>query len=99
MQNLNRTRWTEKEVYSRLESIMLKAFSDVCEVSANTGMSMRNAAYALSLERLADAPMKLGLFPQLHLLTLPPSKTSKPDCFPLIRNIYKKSSIFVEIST
>jgi len=42
---------------------MLKAFSDVCEVSAQNNVSMRNGAYMLALERVADAHIKLGLFP------------------------------------
>lgn len=63
VQNLNRIRWTKEEVDSKLESILLKAFSDVCEVSAQNDVSMRNAAYMLALERIADAHTKLGLFP------------------------------------
>jgi len=42
VQNLNRTRWTREEVNSKLESIMLKAFSNACEVSAQNDVSMRN---------------------------------------------------------
>ena len=63
VQNLNRTRWTREEVDSKLESIMLRAFSDVCEVSAQNDVSMRNGAYMLALERVADVHVKLGLFP------------------------------------
>lgn len=63
VQNLNRIRWTKEEVDSKLEPILLKAFSDVCEVSAQNDVSMRNAAYMLALERIADAHTKLGLFP------------------------------------
>ena len=42
VQNLNRTCWTREEVDSKLESIMLKAFSNACEVSAQNDVSMRN---------------------------------------------------------
>ena len=63
VQNLNRTHWTREEVDSKLESIMLRAFSDVCEVSAQNYVSMRNGAYMLALERVADVHVKLGLFP------------------------------------
>jgi glutamate dehydrogenase/leucine dehydrogenase len=63
VQNLNRLNWTEEEVNHKLESILLKAFSEVVKISEESKVSMRTAAYILAVQRIADAHMKLGLFP------------------------------------
>jgi glutamate dehydrogenase/leucine dehydrogenase len=63
VQNLNRDRWSEEEVNRRLEERMVKAFNDVLEISKKEKVSMRTAAYMLAISRVADAHVKLGLFP------------------------------------
>ncbi|MEM1588639.1 MAG: Glu/Leu/Phe/Val dehydrogenase, partial [Candidatus Bathyarchaeia archaeon] len=63
VQNLNRDRWSEEEVNRRLEERMVKAFKDVLEISEREKVSMRTAAYMLAISRVADAHVKLGLFP------------------------------------
>jgi len=63
VQNLNRLNWTEEEVNHKLESILLKAFSEVVKISEESKVSMRTAAYILAVQRIANAHMKLGLFP------------------------------------
>jgi glutamate dehydrogenase/leucine dehydrogenase len=63
VQNLNRDRWSEEEVNKRLEERMVKAFKDVLEISEREKVSMRTAAYMLAISRVADAHVKLGLFP------------------------------------
>ncbi|MEM2422452.1 MAG: glutamate dehydrogenase, partial [Candidatus Bathyarchaeia archaeon] len=56
-------RWSEEEVNRRLEERMVKAFKDVLEISEREKVSMRTAAYMLAISRVADAHVKLGLFP------------------------------------
>jgi glutamate dehydrogenase (NAD(P)+) len=63
VQNLNRDRWSLEEVNRRLEERMRKAFHEVSEISRDRGVSMRTAAYMLAVGRVADAHIKLGLFP------------------------------------
>jgi len=63
VQNLNRDRWSEEEVNKRLEERMVKAFKEVLEISEREKVSMRTAAYMLAITRVADAHVKLGLFP------------------------------------
>jgi glutamate dehydrogenase/leucine dehydrogenase len=63
VQNLNRQRWTEEEVNRKLEQIMVKAFREVVDVSEKNKVNMRTAAYMLAISRVAEAHLKLGLFP------------------------------------
>ncbi|MEM3607345.1 MAG: Glu/Leu/Phe/Val dehydrogenase [Candidatus Bathyarchaeia archaeon] len=63
VQNLNRDRWSLEEVNRRLKERMQTAFHEVLKVSKDGGVSMRTAAYMLAVRRVADAHIKLGLFP------------------------------------
>ncbi|MAF66254.1 MAG: amino acid dehydrogenase [Planctomycetes bacterium] len=54
--------WTEDVVNSRLEQIMVKAFSDVDGVAESHGVSMRVAAYTLAIERVVNVYRMRGLF-------------------------------------
>ena len=42
---------------------MREAFHEVLKLSEDNGVSMRTAAYMLAVGRVADAHIKLGLFP------------------------------------
>jgi glutamate dehydrogenase/leucine dehydrogenase len=63
VQNLHREHWTREEVYSRLESKMLKAFKDVFDAMRKYETDMRTAAFMLAVERVAKAHKSLGLWP------------------------------------
>jgi glutamate dehydrogenase/leucine dehydrogenase len=63
VQNLNRERWPLETVNRRLEDRMRESFHAVYKLSRESGESMRTAAYIIAVERLAEAHLKLGLFP------------------------------------
>ncbi len=63
VQNLDRIRWSEDEVNSRLEEKITKAFREVHETSQKEGTSMRTAALVVGVGRVADAIKTLGLWP------------------------------------
>ena len=63
VQNLNRLRWTEEEVNTKLEDKITRAFSDVHETSQKEKVSMRTAALIVGVGRVADAIKTLGLWP------------------------------------
>jgi glutamate dehydrogenase (NAD(P)+) len=55
--------WEEDEVAVRLRSYMDNAFTTVWARAETLGVSMRRAAFALAVERVADAHGARGLFP------------------------------------
>jgi glutamate dehydrogenase (NAD(P)+) len=55
--------WEEAEVATRLRRYMDEAFTAVWVKSQTLGVSMRRAAFALAVERVADAIEARGLFP------------------------------------
>ena len=55
--------WEEDLVANRLRSVMDEAFTAVWAKSEKLGVSLRRAAFALALERVADAIAARGLFP------------------------------------
>ncbi|HET9442820.1 MAG TPA: Glu/Leu/Phe/Val dehydrogenase [Acidimicrobiales bacterium] len=55
--------WEEDEVATRLRSNMDAAFTGVWAKSEALGVSMRRAAFALAVERVAEAISARGLFP------------------------------------
>jgi len=54
--------WTEEIVNARLEQIMVNAFQDVNETAEKYGVSMRTAAYILSIDRVASVYRLRGSF-------------------------------------
>lgn len=54
--------WPEEEVNRRLESIMVRAFSDVLEVSLEYKCNMRVAAFMLAIKRVLDVTMIRGVY-------------------------------------
>ncbi len=54
--------WTEERVNSALEQIMVKAFEDVAAVAEKYKVSMRTAAYILSIDRVATVYRMRGVF-------------------------------------
>jgi len=63
VQNLNRERWSEHDVLTKLETRMVGAFNEVYSRSIKENISMRTAALVLGVGRVADAIQTLGLWP------------------------------------
>ncbi len=55
VQNLMNFYWPEEEVNQRLEYLMVKAFNEVYEMRTQYNVKMREAAYMVSIKRIADA--------------------------------------------
>jgi glutamate dehydrogenase (NAD(P)+) len=54
-QNLQQLRWDIEEVYAGLEKKMVTAYRTVAELARERSVPLRTAAYAISLQRVADA--------------------------------------------
>jgi glutamate dehydrogenase (NAD(P)+) len=54
--------WTETEVNTRLDQIMVTSFNDVIGYAGKHGVNNRTAAYMLALDRVAFAIKKRGLY-------------------------------------
>ena len=55
--------WSEEEVNRQLQAVMDNAFHEVLEVSQRKKVNMRDAAYMLAIDRLAQAITIRGTFP------------------------------------
>nr|MCW2728973.1 glutamate dehydrogenase [Aeromicrobium sp.] len=55
--------WSESEVEQRLGQRMRSAWSDVTDHAESSGLSLRNAATCLAVQRVADAHLLRGLYP------------------------------------
>jgi glutamate dehydrogenase (NAD(P)+) len=63
VQNLQRFQWTEREVISKLETLLQKAFARVSLFAKRNHLSHRMAAQAIAIRTVADAKAARGLFP------------------------------------
>ena len=63
VQNLQRFSWTEREVISKLETKLHKAFENVVSFAKRNKLPNRMAAQALAIKTVATAKMERGLFP------------------------------------
>lgn len=63
VQNLQRFQWTEREVLTRLETILEGAFNRVLQFASRHGLAHRVAAQALAVKTVADVKAQRGLFP------------------------------------
>lgn len=63
VQNLNRVHWTENQVNEELEKKMTTAFRTTYDKSKALNVSMRDAALAVAVERVANAIQTLGVWP------------------------------------
>lgn len=63
VQSLQSLFWTEEEVTTQLRRIMLRAFDEVWTLSAETGVSLRQAAYRIAIGRVATAYKLRGIYP------------------------------------
>jgi len=55
VQNTYNFYWEEKEIHWRLDEVMKRAFQSVKEMSEREGVHMRDAAYLVSVARVAEA--------------------------------------------
>jgi len=55
--------WSECEVYSRLVSLLERAFRDVYAMAQRQNADMRTAALMLGIHRVAEAKRRRGIFP------------------------------------
>lgn len=60
VQNIQNYYWTEEEVNTKLEHMMVNAFNAVYKVHEQRHVSMRRAAYMVAIKRLADAMTARG---------------------------------------
>lgn len=63
VQNLQRFQWTEREVITKLETLLQRAFEKVIAFARREGLSQRMAAQSLAIRTVADAKAARGLFP------------------------------------
>ncbi len=63
VQNLKREAWTLEEVHAKLEAKMVKGFRDVLEASRKYEVTMRQAAMAVAVQKVAEAINYLGIWP------------------------------------
>jgi len=63
VQNLQRFQWTEREVLSKLETMLQKTFEKVLAFATKHGVSQRVAAQAIAIKTVADAKAQRGMFP------------------------------------
>ena len=59
-QNFQQYRWSEEDVNSRLNRIILKAYADVVAKQRQLGASMREAAFALAIGRVVETERLRG---------------------------------------
>src|SRR5579862_3416369 len=63
VQDLQSFFWDEDEINARLEKVMHRASSEVWDTSQRHGVSLRQGAYILAIERVAEATMDRGIYP------------------------------------
>jgi glutamate dehydrogenase (NAD(P)+) len=63
VQDLQSFFWDEDEINARLEKVMHRAFTEVWETSKQQGVSLRQGAYVLAIQRVAEATTDRGIYP------------------------------------
>jgi glutamate dehydrogenase (NAD(P)+) len=63
VQDLQSFFWTEEEINSRLERLMVKGFAEVAAAADARGVDLRTAALIRAIERVAEAVMIRGIYP------------------------------------
>jgi glutamate dehydrogenase (NAD(P)+) len=63
VQNLQRFQWTEREVLTKLETMLENAFSRVLHFADRHKLPLRTAAQALAIKIVAEVKAQRGLFP------------------------------------
>ena len=60
IQNRTGEYWTKEEVKERLDAVMARAYRDVADFAKERGVSIREASYALALQRIGEAMRARG---------------------------------------
>jgi glutamate dehydrogenase (NAD(P)+) len=63
VQDLQSFFWDEDEINIRLEKVMHRAFIEVWDMSKQHEVSLRQAAYFLAFQRVAEATTDRGIYP------------------------------------
>jgi len=63
VQNLQRFQWTEREVITKLETLLHTTFEKVTGFASRNGVSQRVSAQAIAIKTVADAKAARGMFP------------------------------------
>ncbi len=63
VQDLQALFWEEREVMRRLEDVMRRAYDHVGRTAAEHGISLRDAAYRVAVDRVARATEVRGIYP------------------------------------
>ncbi len=63
VQDLQSFFWEEDEVNARLKRIIERSFQEVAAIHAESGGTMRDAAYMLAVRRVVEATEVRGIFP------------------------------------
>jgi glutamate dehydrogenase/leucine dehydrogenase len=63
VQGLQEYFWKESEVNAKLNDIVTRAFAETWAKQEELGVSMRQAAYAIAVGRVAEATITRGLYP------------------------------------
>ncbi len=63
VQDLQENFWEENEINDRLKRKMTRAFNEAHEQSRRHGVNMRKGAYAVAVDRVAEATKLRGLYP------------------------------------
>jgi glutamate dehydrogenase/leucine dehydrogenase len=63
VQALSGLRWEEEEINTRLEKRMVSTFDRVWQKAKVNNISLRTAAYAVAIERIAEVYSYRGVFP------------------------------------
>lgn len=61
VQNLQGYYWTKKQVYKKLQQIIMDSFNKVYELAQKDKVSFRQAAYFLAIKRIIDASIARGV--------------------------------------
>jgi glutamate dehydrogenase (NAD(P)+) len=63
VQGLQEFFWTEREVQAQLDRVMSAAFAQVWRRAQDKGIALREAAYELAVDRVAQATTIRGIYP------------------------------------
>ncbi len=63
VQGLQEFFWTEEEINERLEQILVRSFAHTIQLALSEHITMRLAAYLISVKRVADATIIRGIYP------------------------------------
>src|ERR1700716_517847 len=63
VQDLQAFFWEEEEINTKLHHVITRAFYEVLHASVNKRLDMRNAAYVLAVQRVANATTVRGIYP------------------------------------